>query len=137
MNKQRGFILLEVLIAIIIISVGVVAVAGVFLPATASYAIAGDYTVASNLAQKQLELLKSFTAAEWDNALAQTTIGWQGEEAAPNNTIRLNSMDYGIETTVKVPDADTSNSLIQVTVKVSWTRSKSYNSEFVTLFSKN
>jgi Tfp pilus assembly protein PilV len=119
-KRQKGFILMEVLIAVIIISLGIVAVAAVFIPATAKYANAADYTVATNLAQKQLELLKNLTPTEWNVALLQGTVDWQGDEPEPKMPISLNAIDYTVDT--KVSLASVSNSLVEVNVTVSWSR---------------
>lgn len=117
MKRQQGFALVEVLIAIVIISIGMVAVAGVFIPATANYSNAADYTAAVNLAQKQLELLKTWKPDNWKAAGA--TIVWQDDDDPM--PINLNGIDYMVETK-KVSPSSVSNSLVEVNVTVSWSR---------------
>jgi type II secretory pathway pseudopilin PulG len=134
-KREQGFIFIEVLIAVIIISIGIVAAGAVFIPSTASYAQAADYTVATNLAQKQLELLKTWDADSWRNALLLGTIEWQGEEPQPNMPLNLNGVDYTVET--KVSDASVSNALVEVTVTIFWSRGgKAQSAEFIAYYSK-
>lgn len=132
---QRGFILVEVLVAVIIISVALTAVAAMFVPATAAYSNAADYTVAANLAQKQLELLKTWQSSDWAAALLLGKAEWQGDEPEPKMPIHLNGVDYSIDT--KVSLANVSNSLVEVKVIVSWSRGgKALNTQFVAFYSK-
>ncbi|KYZ77073.1 hypothetical protein AXX12_02755 [Anaerosporomusa subterranea] len=127
---QNGFILVEVLVAIIIISVALTAVAAMFVPATAAYSSAADYTVAANLAQKQLELLKTQPSTFWNGALPRT-LSWQGTETLP---INLNGIDYQI--TTQVLAIPTSNSLVEVQVTVNWSKgTKVQSMQMVALFS--
>lgn len=134
MKREQGFIFIEVLVAVIIISIGIVAAGAVFIPTTASYVQAADYTVATNLAQKQLELLKTWNADNWRNALPLGAIEWQGEEP-PDKPINLNGVDYTVET--KVSDASVSNALVEVTVTISWSRGgKPQQAEFIAYYSK-
>ena len=132
MKQQQGFIFLEILIAAIIISVGFASAAAVFIPATANHAIAADYTVAANLAQKQLELLKTVKPAEWNNALLLGSLAWQGEESNP---ISVNDIKYTVIT--EVASANASNLLVKATVIVSWARNgRMENMQFISFYSK-
>lgn len=131
MKQQHGFIFIEVLIATIVISLGLVAVATIFIPATVNYRNAADYTVAANLAQKQIELLKAQPISFWNGTLP-FTVDWQGKEVQP---INLNSINYQVAT--KALPVGASNSLVEVQVTVSWVKGhKPHTMQLVTLFSK-
>lgn len=132
MKKQQGFILLEILIAVIIISIGLVSITAVFIPTTANHTAGADYTVATNLAQKQIELLKCLKPADWNNALLLGNLDWQGEEANP---ISVNNIKYTVETVV-IP-ASSSNFLVETIITVSWLRNSRLESmKFVSFYSK-
>ena len=132
MRRQHGYIFIEILVSIILLSVGICAAAAVFIPATTNHALAADYTTAANLAQKQLELLKTWQPVDWETA--GETIAWQdSDEAMP---ISLNGINYAVETK-KVSPASVSNSLIEVTVTVSWSRNgRTNNVQYTAVYPK-
>jgi Tfp pilus assembly protein PilV len=131
MKRQQGFIFIEVLIATIIISIGLVAVATIFVPATINYGNAADYTVATNLAQKQIELLKAQPISFW-NVTLPFAVDWQGKEVQP---INLNTINYQV--TTKALPVGASNSLVEVQVTVSWLKgNKPHTMQVVAFFSK-
>ncbi|WP_425060708.1 hypothetical protein SCACP_14510 [Sporomusa carbonis] len=57
-RNQRGYILLEAIIATVIVTVALVAVAGMFITSTRATVTGADYTVLTNLAQEQIETMK-------------------------------------------------------------------------------
>jgi prepilin-type N-terminal cleavage/methylation domain-containing protein len=59
LREEAGFTLLEVMIAIVLMSVGLLAAAGSFPALTTGALYAKDQTRASNLAQQQLEVYRS------------------------------------------------------------------------------
>lgn len=59
MRQQQGFLMIEVSVAIVIISVALFAIAGMFIQSTMAGKQAADYTVATNLAQQAMEYLKN------------------------------------------------------------------------------
>lgn len=71
MIGQRGFSLLEVMVAIVVLSVGAMAVARGMGAALASGTDAGEQTRASALAVDRLEYLKSRPATEVDDEPAE------------------------------------------------------------------
>jgi type IV pilus assembly protein PilV len=71
MNGQRGFSLLEVLVAIVVLSIGALAVARGMGTALATGIDAGEQTRASALAVDRLEYLKSRPASEVDDEPAE------------------------------------------------------------------
>ena len=128
---RKGFIFIEVSLAIIIISIALIVVAGLFVPSTAAYSNAADYTVAANLAQKQLELLKAQPSSFW-NVELPVAVDWQGKEVQP---INLNTINYYIST--KALSTDSSNSLVEVQVTVSWTKgNRPQTMQMVAFFAK-
>lgn len=63
MRKQRGgdrgYVLLEVLVAALFINAALVAALTTFAISTQPYSLAWDYTVATNLGQQTMEILKA------------------------------------------------------------------------------
>jgi len=127
LKTNKGFILAEVLLAIFIISIALVAISGMFTQAIQANLMAKDYTVAANLAQKQLELLKSHPPEYWAGLTLPCTIPW-------SDTIQLPPPRYILITNASISDAD--DSLVEVTVVVSWQeKGREGNLQFVTLYS--
>ena len=58
-DGERGFSLIEVLIAILILTVGLLSLAQMMLIATNANALSGRMTASAALAKEQLELLKA------------------------------------------------------------------------------
>jgi prepilin-type N-terminal cleavage/methylation domain-containing protein len=58
-EEERGFSLIEVMIAILILTVGLLSLAQMMLVATNSNALSGRMTASAALAKEQLELLKA------------------------------------------------------------------------------
>lgn len=112
LRRQRGFIMAEVVIAIMIIGIALIAIAGMFIQSTNATSGAAEYTAATNLAQKQLELLKLQPYTYWKNIAVTTTIAWQGTVGETD--------PYSVATTASV-SAENSN-LVEVVVVVSWTQ---------------
>ena len=88
------------------------AVTGMFLQSAQAASSAAEYTVATNLAQKQLELLKLRSDTYWKSLVPPASIAWQGTAAATG--------PYSLATTAFASSAD--SSLVEVVVIVSWTR---------------
>ena len=140
-NSQRGFMLIETLVAIVIISVALIAIGGLFLQAGKSAGASTEYTTAANLAQKQFEYLKHrqqgadpvlttittypYNSTEWyDSSLAETAAA-----ASPPFTVHT--------TAVQCTEENTAN-LVEVTVTIKWRdkRNTAYSVPFTTLFPK-
>lgn len=60
---QEGFTLVEALIAIVVLVFGLIAVTNLMVVAGTSNRVAGDSTVAANVAQQQMELVRSTSYA--------------------------------------------------------------------------
>jgi len=65
-RKERGFSIVELLVAITIIAIGVLAVAGLMPMARRSTLQSGDYTKAIEHAQQKMEQLKNL---EYDSVV--------------------------------------------------------------------
>ena len=127
LRTEKGFILAEVMLAIFIMSVALVAISAMFIQAIQAGVMANHYTVAANLAQKQLELLKIHPPEYWTGITLPAVILWGDPSQIP-------SLHYTL-TTNAIPSAINSH-LIQVTVIASWQeRNVQCSVQFVTLYS--
>jgi len=139
MSKQQGFLLIEVVITTVIITIALVAAVGMFIQSTRANANAEKYTVAVSLAQKQLEFLKSRKGTtDWVNIALPGTgeieldAAWQSEV---NNTLLLNHTTYTLHSWAEACPEDSAN-LIQVRVTVAWSDSTGDSLEVTSFFSK-
>ncbi|MEL7632646.1 MULTISPECIES: hypothetical protein [Sporomusa] len=112
LRRQNGFIMAEVVVGMMLTSIVLLAVTGMFLQSTKAANGAAEYTAAANLAQKQLELLKLRSDTYWKNLALPASIAWQGTAAATG--------PYSVATTAFVSIDD--SRLVEVVVVVSWTR---------------
>jgi type IV pilus assembly protein PilV len=116
-TRERGFTLLEVLIAISIFSVGVLAVAAMQGTATRGNRLGNELTQATVLAQQQIEVLKSADTSHPATLASGLPTGNYND---PNNPIDETGQSGGIFTRSWVIAAHTTFSRL-VTVTVSWT----------------
>lgn len=114
--QQKGFMIIGVLIAAMIIGLAFVALLNLSIAGTKTTVAAADYTVAANLAQKQLELLKTKDRTFWATYKAHPDIPWQ--DAAQANPVTLNHRTYSIHTRSEISHED--EQLAMVTVTVTW-----------------
>ena len=120
-TRERGFTLLEVLIAISLFSVGVLAVAAMQGTATRGNRLGNELTQATTLAQMQIETLKSAdTGNPVDCLVGLPTALPTGNYTDPNNPVDEKGDPGGIFTRSWVIAANTACSRL-VTVTVSWT----------------
>jgi len=125
LKSNKGFILAEVLLAIFIMSVALTAIAGMFTHVIQVDLMAKDYTVATNLAQRQLELLKTHPPEYWADLTLPAVIAWSDQGQPPNSR-------YTVLTNAVATNRD---NLAQVTVTVSWEgRGVERTIQFVTLY---
>jgi len=110
LKTNSGFILAEVTLAILMISIALVAIVGMFTQAIQADSMAKDYTIAANLAQKQLELLKTQPPKYWAEQTLPAVIPWIDQGQLP-------SARYMLTTKAMATGED---SLIEVTVIVTW-----------------
>lgn len=115
-SQKNGFMMIGVLIASMIIGLAFVAFLNLSISSTKATSSAADYTVAANLAQKQLEILKTKDKNFWTNHITDLNIPWQ--DAAQSNPVHINNTDYLITTRSEVSVED--SQLVKVTVAVQW-----------------
>lgn len=82
-NSNGGFFLADVVGGMLIISIALVLVSGLFVQAIRTNIVATNYTIATNLAQKQLELLKVQPPEFWSILQLPCTLPWQDKEQIP------------------------------------------------------
>ena len=132
-QKEKGFLLIEVVIAMVIISIALVAATGMFIQATRANSEAEQYTTATTLAQEQLERLKKTAndssadtagyLAYWKTFNVGSTINRLGGTGANPNSVPLNNITYTVTTTVV--SVDNPARLVEVKVEVTWSGTKS------------
>jgi prepilin-type N-terminal cleavage/methylation domain-containing protein len=112
-KEQHGFLMIEVLIATAVISVALVAAAGMLIQSTQATAQAAQYTAATSLAQGKLEKIKA------------------GVATPAHETIPQNGTEYTVDWVETVwPDDDR---LYSETVTVTWQeRGQTQSIEMVT-----
>ena len=115
-QQEKGFLMIEVVIAIVIISIALVAAGGMFIQATRANTSASQYTAATALAQEQLERLKQQPSTYWKGLTVPRDISL---ESGGISSVTLNSVAYTITTNAKTCPEDATN-LVQVEVTVSW-----------------
>lgn len=129
MRSERGFVLVDSLLAICLMGIALMAVTAVFISAIRTQERAAEYTVAVGLAQKQMELLKTWRKSDWERTSAVGNIAWQGSEELP---LKLNGILYQVKTEVAV----WSSQLVAVTVSVSCGSRPELIVELVNLFER-
>jgi len=119
--REKGFTLLEVLIAISVFSIGILAVAAMQGSATRGNRLGNELTQATSLAQMQIEELKGADTGDPIDCLVGLPTGLpNGNYNDPNNPIDETGQNGGIFTRSWVVAANTACSRL-VTVTVSWT----------------
>jgi Tfp pilus assembly protein PilV len=119
LRQQKGFLLLEVVIAIIIISTALLGTAGLLRQAALAVTDSSEESAALFLAQKRLERLKKQDAAFWQVNCPSRNIPFPDE---PSPVI-LNGCSYTIRTVAdKFPIIGMKRTVVlaKITVSVSW-----------------
>lgn len=109
MKEQNGFTLLEVIIALFIFSIGLLAVASMQMTAIKGNYFSGTLTEASNWAADQMETLMSLPYDDADGNL----------DAGAHPDVPLEEGIYTI--TWNVLEDDTTNNTKTITITVAWT----------------
>lgn len=122
-NKQwqQGFLMVDALLAVFIISGALVAIISMFIQATHITHCSAQYTKASNLASQQMELLKKTKSTVIKDtaihaAAALITI--------PSDAVVPTPPEFTMNSTAKQCSESNSNDLAEVTVTVTWTEGK-------------
>jgi Tfp pilus assembly protein PilE len=108
--KQQGFLMVDVMSALIIIAVVLMSVSGMFILAVKTNTSANHYTAAANLAAQQMEKLKPL--------FQFPTTTYQIADYPVTDSIALSGLKYEIVTEAKLIDVD--KKIVQVTVTVLW-----------------
>lgn len=117
MNK-KGFTLIEVLIGLVLLAVGLLAIAGMQITSVKSNSFANNMTQASILAQDRLEILRNLAFAH-----ADLNAGTHNEGVIPGTI-------YTRQYTVAVVPGTT---MLSITVSVGWTDSSNHTVSFSTV----
>ena len=119
-SGEKGFSILEILIAVSVFAIGLLAVASLLITASRGNRVGNAYSTATILAQRQIETLKSVkrTDFEADPAKVFPTLR-VGVYADPNNPVNENGAPGGIFTRTWTIAANTPFSR-QVNVTVAW-----------------
>ncbi len=121
--KTKGFSLIEVMIAIVILSVSLLALAGLMVTTTRTNSFGGHLTEAVTFAQQRLEQLR---AAPYNTVVSSSV--------NPGDPVIQTGVPSGIDYTmmwVVAPNGD--NSLRRVTMTVSWNDGVPHSFSLVTL----
>lgn len=117
LTKQNGFLMVEVLLAILVISIALTAATSMFIQSTKANVAGSEITNATALAQKQIELLKIQPTTFWSSLDAPPqSIDWQ--DSSETMPLTKNNVAYTVTTTTSNTALD--SNLVQVTVEVSW-----------------
>jgi type IV pilus assembly protein PilV len=119
-KKSKGFSLIEVLIAIVILSISLLGMASLMASATKYNASGGRLTEATTFAQDELEILR---ITPW------TLIITNADTITVPNTERMYTRSW-----VVVPNAD--NTLKTVTLTVSWSDGVAHSVSIVSAIAK-
>ncbi len=115
--RSRGFSLIEVVIALLILAISLLALAGLMVTTTRNSSFGGHMTEAATFAQDKLEQL---TAAPWASIVAgsDTAVGATGISYARSWTVTLNPTGDQAWITVTMNWTDpTANSTHTITVR--------------------
>ena len=91
--KEKGFTLIELMIAMIVLGIGILALIEMQVAAMSGNSSANQMTIATTLAQDQIERLKGLSF--FDNALIDTNVGNNGALTTPPNAASFDQTDAG------------------------------------------
>jgi len=114
MNGQSGFTLIEVMIALVILAVGLLALATMQIVSIRANAFSSEMTYATMLAQSKLEQIRNMDYD--DDDLTPSTVTTDQVSASA----LTKGMAYTVETTVSADDVPATN-MKTVTMEIKWT----------------
>ncbi|WP_371371397.1 hypothetical protein [Sporomusa aerivorans] len=133
LSVRNGFIMAEVVLAVMITGIALLTIAGIFAQATLGNKNAAEYTAATNLAQKQLELLKRKPPSYWEDPSLPARLEWQ--DASETLPVNIKGVAYYVTTTASTSVED--SNLIETVVVVTWSHSeKIYKVALTAFYSK-
>jgi len=93
-NRQKGFALIEILIAITVFAIGILAVAKMQITAIKANSFARNLTDASNIAQDKMEKLITL---DYNNTLLDDTNGdGTNKDTSPHDGVDDSGNDFGL-----------------------------------------
>jgi prepilin-type N-terminal cleavage/methylation domain-containing protein len=118
--KSKGFSLIEILIALVILSISLLALAGLMVTTTRNNSFGGHMTEAATFAQDQLE---NFRTSPWANVVT-------GNDRWPEVRNRINGIEYTRNWTV-IPNAAPPNDTVkEITITINWNDTTSHSVSF-------
>ena len=130
-NNQKGFLLLDVVLAMLIITIALVAVAGMYSKSLQASSKASNYTIATNIAQQRMEEIKNdigdrrYSIRDWSRVTYPVTIIITNTEI-PNSTIETMASLY--------TPSDLACKIIVITVTIHWNDNIGSNSITMTTY---
>ena len=121
LSKPKGFTLLEVLVALIILSFALLALAGLMVTTTKNNAVGNYVTEAATFAQDKLEELR---AIKWENLV-------DGSHTDPDPLPGSTGINYIRNWNVK-----TSGNLKTVTISVDWNDRVAHSIKLISVLSQ-
>jgi len=123
-KREKGFTLLEVMIALLILSIGLLGLAGLQIASTKSNSFSNQMTIGITLGQDGLEILRNL---EYDD----TQLNAGNHPDSDNPLRRLGDMGFNRSWTVS---EDAANKLKTITVTVQWPDpDNTHNVQFTTV----
>ncbi len=119
--KPKGFTLLEVLVALIILSFALLALAGLMVTTTKNNAVGNYVTEAATFAQDKLEELR---AIKWENLI-------EGSHTDPASLPGSTGINY-----TRNWNVTTSGSLKTITISVNWNDRTAHSIKLVSVLSQ-
>lgn len=117
--KSKGFTLIEVLVALVILSFSLLALAGLMVTTTKNNSFGSNMTEAATFAQDKLEELR---AIKWDDLVDGNNTDQKGGSTGINYTRNWN--------------VTTNGSLKTITITVNWNDRTSHSIRLVSVFSQ-
>lgn len=118
-NKSKGFTLIEVLVALVILSFSLLALAGLMVTTTKNNSFGSHMTEAATFAQDKLEELR---AIKWENLIDGNSTDQQGGSTGINYTRNWN--------------VTTNGSLKTITINVNWNDRTAHSIRLVSVLSQ-
>ena len=119
LSKTKGFTLIEVLVALVILSFSLLALAGLMVTTTKNNAFGSHMTEAATFAQDKLEELR---AIKWENLIDGNNTDQQGGSTGINYTRNWN--------------VTTNGSLKTITINVNWNDRTSHSIRVISVLSQ-
>jgi len=136
-NKRSGFTLIEIVIALSILTIGIISLTALLTVGLAAFSTSQDITVASLKAQEKLEELKRNGV---DSLATPPVLPSEGSFSSPTQFDDNPRFSYSVAVSY-IDDGTGTNTAIdglrEVIVRVTWTRfQRQYSEDYITYISK-